>query len=433
MNEALWERNLPDDWSVVPLFATVTLLAESNRGMLEDNLLSLSYGRIVTKDITTNDGLLPESFETYQIVERGDMVCRFTDLQNDQRSLRTAVACERGIITSAYLAMRPHGALDGRYFDYLFRAYDQSKAFYSFGGGVRQSLKFADVRRLPVVLPPVATQRRIADFLDRETAQIDAVIAKQAELVGLLGERRAAVIAHAVTKGLNPDTPMKDSGVDWLGEVPQHWTIRKLGYSFESLMGFAFKSEDFTHDSEDIRLLRGTNVGIGELTWDDTVRVAHGSDGTDPAYELAEGDLVLGLDRPFISTGVRLAQVKADDLPCYLVQRVDRIRPTTGNQAGWLRWLLSSQVFVDYLAPEFTGVSVPHMSDRQLREFVVGTPPEQEQLKISEHLDRATTRIDTVIAKSQSSIALMRERRAALICDAVTGRLDINTYGKGAA
>lgn len=118
--------------------------------MIEKNLLSLSYGRIVPKDINASDGLLPESFETYQIVMPNDEVFRFTDLQNDKRSLRSARVEERGIVTSAYTAFTPR-SIHPPFFDYLMRGYDVSKVFYGMGGGLRQSLKFEDVRRLPVL------------------------------------------------------------------------------------------------------------------------------------------------------------------------------------------------------------------------------------------------------------------------------------------
>ena len=144
-----WIGSLPVDWTTKPLFAVMRAARRSNAGMIEDNLLSLSYGRVVRRDIDSLDGLLPDSFETYQIVEPNDIVFRFTDLQNDQRSLRSARVTERGIITSAYTAATPVG-IDQRYAAYLMRAYDTSKVFYGLGGGVRQSLNFADVRRSPL-------------------------------------------------------------------------------------------------------------------------------------------------------------------------------------------------------------------------------------------------------------------------------------------
>jgi type I restriction enzyme S subunit len=205
-----WLGEVPAHWELLPLFSCARERIESNRGMVENNLLSLSYGRIITKNMFSNDGLLPESFETYQVIRTGDVVFRLTDLQNDKRSLRTALVEETGIITFAYVAVSPID-IDPPLFSYLMRAYDLTKVFYSMGGGLRQSMKFSDLKRLPVLIPPLPEQRAIAGFLDRETAKIDALVAEQERLCELLREKRQAVISHAVTKGLDPDAPMKDS------------------------------------------------------------------------------------------------------------------------------------------------------------------------------------------------------------------------------
>ncbi|MBA3754901.1 MAG: hypothetical protein H0X02_01130 [Nitrosomonas sp.] len=132
-----WVGDVPEHWEVMPFYSVASERVESNKGMVEDNLLSLSYGCIIQKDISTNDGLLPESFETYQIVRQGDIIFRLTDLQNDKRSLRTAIVeDEKGIITSAYLTAAPFSIVSG-YLSYLLRAYDVVKVFYSMGGGTK--------------------------------------------------------------------------------------------------------------------------------------------------------------------------------------------------------------------------------------------------------------------------------------------------------
>lgn len=286
---------IPAHWRVTPLLGVARERSESNAGLREENLLSLSYGRIVRKEISSNDGLLPESFETYQIVNQGDIVLRLTDLQNDKRSLRSARVEERGIITSAYLALEPTG-IDSPYLSHLFRAYDVCKVFYSMGGGLRQSMKYADLKRLPLLEPPEVEQRAIAAFLDRETAKIDALIAEQERLIALLSEKRQAVISNAVTKGLNPDASVKESGVEWFGSIPSHWRTGKAGFYISVLSGFAFPSQGFSSLLEDVRLLRGVNVGVGRLRWDDVVYwKREKGDGLD-RYELSVGDVVIGMD-----------------------------------------------------------------------------------------------------------------------------------------
>ncbi len=220
--KAPWIDEIPSHWEEKPFYAVGKERRAKNIGMKEDNLLSLSYGNIIRKDINTPNGLLPESFETYQIVEQDDVVFRLTDLQNDKRSLRSAICSERGIITSAYLAVVSHGVLPA-FLNYQMRAYDVQKVFYSMGGGMRQSLGYEDLRRMSVVAPDMEEQTAIARFLDHQTGRIDGLIEKKTRFISLLKEKRAAVITHAVTKGINPDVPMKDAPVKWFGKIPAHW------------------------------------------------------------------------------------------------------------------------------------------------------------------------------------------------------------------
>ncbi len=193
-----WIGQVPEHWEVKPFFALVTELKRKNAGLTETNILSLSYGSIIQKPENRNMGLIPESYETYQIVEAGEIVFRFTDLQNDKRSLRSAQVTQRGIITSAYLAVKPHG-VDSTYLAWLMRSYDLCKVFYAMGGGLRQSLKFEDVRRLPILIPSPEQQANIANAINVNTARIDKLIDKTEQSITLLKERRAAFITAAVT------------------------------------------------------------------------------------------------------------------------------------------------------------------------------------------------------------------------------------------
>lgn len=169
-----------------------------NNGMQEDNLLSLSYGRIIRKSIDAAEGLLPESFETYQIVEPGNIVMRLTDLQNDKRSLRQGLVKERGIITSAYDALELEKGHDPRFWAYALLALDLAKYYYSLGGGVRQSIKFSDFPNDWISAPTAHNQRAIADFLDRETARIDQLIERKQHQSKLNDERLKAFIQETI-------------------------------------------------------------------------------------------------------------------------------------------------------------------------------------------------------------------------------------------
>lgn len=281
------------------------------------------------------------------------------------------------------------------------------------------------VAAVPVPFPSVQEQHGIAGFLDRETAKIDALMAEQEQLIALLKEKRQAVISRAVTQGLDPSVPMKDSGVEWLGQVPAHWAVGKCGFYLRILSGFAFPSSGFTDDASDHRLLRGANVGVSRLKWNDTVYWQRSEgDGLDD-YEMVEGDLVIGMDRPLIGEGMRVAKVTAEDLPSLLLQRVASLKVGNKLHADYLHYLLASEMFVAHFSPETTGVSVPHISPDQINKFVIPIPPMSEQLAIVDDVKRLLAEFGGLIVESETAISLLQERRTALISAAVTGQIDV--------
>lgn len=194
-----WIDRLPRNWNVAPLRYFFHEHKAKNLFGQETNLLSLSYGRIIRKDIGTVDGLLPSNFNGYNIVGPGDIVLRLTDLQNDQKSLRTGLVNERGIVTSAYIALRKHRELDSTYFHYLFHTYDICRVFYNMGSGVRQGLTFSELSRLPLVAPPLDEQRRIGRFLNEEITKIDEVQRKKRKQLDLLEAYKKSLIYEVVT------------------------------------------------------------------------------------------------------------------------------------------------------------------------------------------------------------------------------------------
>lgn len=194
-----WVGEIPVHWPVHPVYSYYGERKNKNRLGKEDNLLSLSYGRVIRKDINTNDGLLPESFNTYNIVEAGDIIIRPTDLQNDKRSLRTGLVKEHGIITSAYIDLCPLKQVDSRYFHFLLHAYDVMKVFYNMGNGVRQGLNYSEFSRLMVFEPPYEEQVAMADYLETKVTEIDAIIERKKEQMAVLDAYKSSLIFEYVT------------------------------------------------------------------------------------------------------------------------------------------------------------------------------------------------------------------------------------------
>lgn len=298
-------------------------------------------------------------------------------------------------------------------------------------GSTHNTIYMPDIASFRFVLPPPAEQSAVVSFIDHETAKIDALIAEQQRLIELLQEKRQAVISHAVTKGLNPDAPMKDSGIEWLGEVPEHWKIGRCRFYVDMLSGFAFPSQGFSEDEGDWRLLRGINVGVGAIRWEETVYwKREPNDGLD-CYEMRHGDLVIGMDRPLISEGMRVARLSENDVPSLLLQRVVRLAPLPTIDAEYLQHLLGSEMFVAHFSPETTGVSVPHISPDQIAAFVIPVPPISEQKAIVSQIGKAIVKLANLVREAQLSVTLLQERRSALISAAVTGEIDVRSFAGG--
>ena len=194
-----WIGEIPTDWNVRKIFQLFNQVKNKNIGMTENNLLSLSYGKIKKKNIETSFGLLPESFETYNIIEKDDIVLRLTDLQNDHRSLRVGLCKERGIITSAYVTIRLKDKQYAPYLYYLLHTFDIKKGFYGMGDGVRQGLNWDELKHLSLVLPLFDEQKEIADYLDEKCAEIDTLIEKKQQFLAEMANYRKSLIYEYVT------------------------------------------------------------------------------------------------------------------------------------------------------------------------------------------------------------------------------------------
>ena len=408
-----WVGQVPSHWSVRPFYSFAAEVDHPNTGLKERNLLSLSYGRLVRKDMDRLEGLTPASFEGYNIIEANDIVFRLTDLQNDKNSLRSARSPERGIITSAYVTVRP--AASPRFFEYLMRAYDTTKVFYGIGGGIRQSMKFDDLKRLPVVVPPVTEMDAIASHLDRATSRIDALVAKKTRFIELLREKRQATITQAVTKGLDAGVPMKDSGVEWLGSVPTHWGVVRGNAVFVECRA---KNDPLVSESY---LSLMANIGI--IPYEEKGDVGNKKPEDVRKCKLVEpGDFVLNsMNYAIGSYGV--SRYSGVCSPVYVVMKH---RPGEADPK-FLDLILSNPSYQNYAQSFGTGI-LDHrraIGWDEIKVIRVPLPPLNEQAEIAAWAISRRDRIDTLIAKTERSIELLREHRTALITAAVTGKIDL--------
>ncbi len=430
-----WLGEIPMHWDVVR-YKNVFKERDERSADGSETLLSVSaYTGVSPRSEIIEAGEYlsrAESLEGYKVCHPDDLVMNIMLAWN--RGL--GVTRHHGIVSPAYSVFQVTNDADPKFLDYMMRS-DQITLYYkAFSSGVidsRLRLYPDTFGSMFCVLPPSTEQVAIATFLDRETAKIDALIVEQEKLLALLAEKRQATISHAVTRGLNPNVPMKDSGIPWLGQVPANWKVTKCGRFTSILSGFAFPSSGFNHEGEGIRLLRGVNVGVSTLRWDDVVYwERRRGDGLDE-YELKVGDLVIGMDRPLIAAGIRVAKVGEPDVPCLLLQRVALLRTSVALNSDLLMHFLSAPMFVAHFSPETTGVSVPHISPEQIASFVIAVPPIGEQERIVQFLAEELDRLSVLSTNVTKAIDLLKERRSALIAAAVTGQIDVRGAVEGMA
>ena len=272
-----------------------------------------------------------------------------------------------------------------------------------------------------IPLPPESEQACIAAFLDRETAKIDALVAEQQNLIALLKEKRQALISQGVTKGLDPDVPMKDSGVAWLGEVPAHWTLTKLKYSTSHIIDCPHETPTYCPDG-DYLVVRTADVDAGALDLSNAYRL------DEVEYlkrtrraKLVPQDIVYGRE------GERwgYAATVPDEPVLCLGQRMMQFRARAGIAPRFLMWQLNSDVTYRQGQVDTVGATSPHVNVSTIANYVLTEPPFSEQVEIANYVDGATSEIDDLVSEARATVELLQERRTALISAAVTGKIDV--------
>lgn len=422
-----WVGQIPADWDMHPLYYYFGERNRPNRLGKNNNLLSLSYGKIIKKDINTNEGLLPASYNSYNIIEPLDIVLRLTDLQNDKRSLRTGLSFERGIITSAYVTLKPVKQVSSVFFHYLLHAYDVSKVLYNMGNGVRQSLNYDELSKLPLIEPPLAEQKKIADFLDKKCGEVDTLAHNIQQQIDTLEQYKRAIITETVTKGLNPSAPMKDSGIPWIGQIPKHWKSLPLRYwiserhsgawGYEEIGAagdcFCVRVADFDYNVFGLR--KGTPTTVRNYPRVLIKRLMLRTQ--DILIEKSGG----GDKNPVGRTIIIRKELKTPTLFANFIERV-RVKPQLC--ALYLQYFFVA-FYKQGLSPLYfqqtIGIQNLNIS-KMFKLEKAPCPPFKEQQAIASYLDDKCGKIDSLIKTKQEQLAKLEEYKKAIIFEYVTGK-----------
>ncbi|QXT63205.1 restriction endonuclease subunit S [Tessaracoccus palaemonis] len=391
-------------------------------------LLSVSQTRgVLRRDELSDRPPRAESLDHYKTCQPGDIVFNKMSV----RAGAMGEAREAGYVTYHYEVMRPRPSVDPRFVVYLMKSgwftgemirRERGIAAGDESGAVRTTeVPFRVLKTIHVPLIPPSEQRAIADFLDRETAQIDAFIAKNEQLITLLTERRASVVAQAVTKGLDCRAEMQSSEVDWFGQVPAHWSVSRLSRWFTVTLGKMLDAAKFeTTDGEPLPYVRAANIRPGQLDLDSANQMPF-SLVEQRRYSLRAGDLLV-VEGGSIGVNVALE----DDLPGWGFQKtVNRVRPRHDASAAFLGLQLDVMRACGGIEMIANVSTILHFTAEKLERTLVAMPPAAEQHAIVAHVRLSTKPIDEAIGLATEAIQLARERRAALISAAVTGKVDV--------
>ncbi len=321
------------------------------------------------------------------------------------------------VVSTGFAVVRPADDLTTDYAAYALRApYFVERVVANSKGVSFPAINESEMATYEIAAPPEPEQRAIAAFLDRETARIDGLVAKKERLIELLQEKRTALITRAVTKGLDPTVPMKDSGVEWLGEIPAHWEVKKWRYCCHVTEGQVAPDDDRFRD----RILIAPNhieSGTGRILYTETADEQGAISGK---YLVAPGAIIYSKIRPALNK-VCIAGghwlCSADMYPVAIAE--ERL------EARFLLYFMLSEPFVRMMVDESMRVAMPKVNREKLAACPLIIPDTDEQRAIAAFLDRETAHIDALIAKVRDAIALLKELRTALISAAVTGRIDV--------
>lgn len=420
-----WLGDVPSHWDVQALRAVTQLKSDRNQPDLPVLSVYREYGVIRKDSRDDNHNATSLDTSTYKVVQPGDLVVN--KMKAWQGSM--GVSAHEGIVSPAYItcATKSERVLPG-YLHFLLRSSSLMGVYNSLSYGVRVGqwdMHYEDFKQIPIPLPSKDEQGRIVAFLDEKMAQIDAAIAKKVRLIELLKEQQNILIGRAATQGLGLGTDALPENRFESSPTPSHWKKLKLKYCVDLLPGFAFKSTAYTNDETDIPLLRGVNINPGQLNWRETVYWPRSKIEESSIYFLSAGDLVIGMDRPWVADGIRVAAISSEYLPCLLLQRVARLRAKAGVTQGYLELILTSKSFLSYFEPMLTGISVPHISHDQIGNFEARLPPLDEQEAICGHVSNIKKKYKMAVAHESKILESLIELKSTLVSEAVTGKIKV--------
>lgn len=414
-----WVGAIPAAWGVHRIASHFQEIKEKNTANAYSNALQFKMGKIIAKPQKWDEDETNETYSAYTVVYPNTIMINGLNLEFDFVTQRVARVECNGIITSAYIALSPRDDINAEYICYLLKSYDACRAFHSMGRGLRKILSYSELKNKPIVVPPLAEQERIAAFLDAECAEIDAVLEKTRASIEEYKKLKQAVITQAVTKGIRGDRPMKDSGIEWIGEIPAEWTASKIKYCTE----FA-PSCNTSHLSED-SLVTFTPMECIKNGYFEN-REAHFSALSSSYTQYQDGDIVFAKVTPCFENGnIAIMQGLSAGVG-FGSSELFVIRPQSIN-TEFIFYYLQNDIFKQYACATMTGTGgLKRVSPTFVRNYSVFIPCNEEQLEIVRYLNEKCSGIEVLIAKKQQYLTEIENYKKSLIYEYVTGKKEVH-------
>lgn len=408
-----WIGDIPSSWNIKPVYKYFHDHIFLNLDYEFQRAFQFNYGTLKYKNEIGDLELYKDTYIKYSKVKKNDIIINGLNLNYDFISQRVAITPENGIITSAYIAMRPFDHTNSSYFCYVFKAMDNMKLFHSMGKGIRLTLSFDELKRKRLPIPPLSEQKVIADFLDAKCGEIDGLLADLDAEVKMLTEYKKSVIAETVTRGLNPNAPMKSSGIPWVGEIPKHWQLHPVYYYYTQRV-----HKNIFGDEQNL-----LSLSYGKIIRKDINSIGGLIPASYNTYNIVEkNDIIirptdLQNDKRSLRTG--LVTEHGIITSAYIA-----LKPSSGVYSPFFHYLLHSydvkKVFYNMGDGVRQGLNYSEFSRLMLIE-----PPIDEQIEIANYLDSKCAAIDQAITDKTQQIETLKAYKSSLIYEYVTGKKQV--------
>ena len=386
-------------------------------------VLSLTKEDVKIKDIKKNEAKMPSDFGTYQIIEPGNLLLCLFDIDVTPRCV--GYIENKGIVSGAYSHIIPITDLNMKYYYYWYLMLDNTKELVHLSKNLRNSLSNENFMELHLVQPPLKEQNQIVNFLDYKTSQIEEIIDKNKKLMELLKEKRTSIINQVVTKGLNPNTPMKESGIEWIGKIPKHWQINKIKNLFQFTKGLNITKKDLTENGIPVisygqihaKFNDGVHINNELIRYTDKSNAKINS-------KVSKGDFIFADTSEDIEGCGNSIYINKDML-LYGGYHDVILKSRNKKDNTYLAYLFQSETWRKQLRSKVSGVKVYSINQSILKECYVLIPPNEEQKLIVDYLDKTSINIDKTVEKIEKNIELLEEYKESLIHHVVTGKIDV--------